>query len=57
MEYILILYIYGGVFSKDSAAVTSVTFNSQQSCLEAGRASVKLTEDNNKKASWYCTKK
>lgn len=57
MEYILILYLYSGVSSKDSTAVTSVTFNSQQSCLEAGRASVKLTEGNEKKASWYCTKK
>lgn len=57
MEYILILYLYGGMLSKDSSAVTSVTFNSQQACLEAGRASAKLTEGNNKQVSWYCTKK
>ena len=57
MEYILILYLYGGMDYKAGAAITSVTFNSQQACLEAGRASVKLTEGNNKKASWYCTKK
>jgi hypothetical protein len=54
MTYILILIILGGGTAGFSPAVTSVTFQSQTSCMAAGSAMQTAIDKYNANAVWQC---
>lgn len=59
MSWVLVLFVHAGILSgKDSMAITNVPgFNSEASCLAAGKAATALTKNTTKDTVFVCLKK
>jgi hypothetical protein len=58
MNWILIIYVYAGVFAKgDSVAIASITgFETQNMCAAAGDANRNLVKDSLKEYRFNCVR-
>lgn len=57
MDWMLVLYIYAGVWAKgDSVAVTTVPMATQEACEKAGRDSEVLVKSTAKDLRYVCMK-
>lgn len=58
MSYILVIYIYAGVFANgDSVAITNIpSFRSKQECMQAGEDAKSLVNGSAKVYRYACLK-
>jgi hypothetical protein len=57
MEWVLVLYIYAGVWAKgDSVAITTVAMNTQEACEKAAANSEGLVKGSAKEIRHVCLK-
>jgi len=56
MEYILVLFLYVGIFGdSDSVTVTNIPgFHSKESCMQAGKLAAPLVANTKKELSFVC---
>jgi len=57
MSWILVVYIYAGVFAKgDSVSVTAIPMPTEAVCMDAGKKAKPLVNDSAKELRFVCLK-